>query len=72
MKKSYLFIIALALMLLIGGILAANSSEKTPLEPACEKAAPTCCNERKPGHAPGGMIWESLSLEFLTLVPIKN
>jgi hypothetical protein len=68
MKKSLLIIIALAALFSISSILVARSSDSSEKEPSCIKIKEECCYKKKPTPTPGGMIWETLPREFLSIV----
>ena len=70
MKKSILIIIALAVVFTISGLLAAGSPERSTENNSCKETMKECCYKKVEKPSSGGMIWETLSREFLSLSPI--
>jgi hypothetical protein len=69
MQKKNIMGFGLATVLLLGSLLLFRPFALVPEKHSCCKQAPCPCSHNNKNEAPAGMIWESLSRQFLSITP---
>jgi hypothetical protein len=68
MQKKNLYRLAVILVALLGSLAALHSSPAPAENSTCKGPANCCPNKPNKSNNPGGMIWDNLSTQFISIL----